>query len=188
MRYNYYWPTKPQNEVVKYQGEFLAVHELTVGNQIFEKAYITPGITIFPITERQTLLLVKEFRPHETPSVRWKPVTGFFESQFSYEENVSRELQEEIGFLPKKILPYFEERQTGTINVVSYFALALNLTPSKLPNPDGEDTILEFREFSFHEVLQKTLTGDLAGGRTAFALLKLCLEFKEGKIAHLLSE
>lgn len=182
MEKDYYWMHTISDEVTKYAGKFLAVHEKIIGNQVFEKAYITPSITIFPISADGKIIFIKERRIHETPSIRWKPVTGFYETQYSFEENVNRELQEEIGKFSKNIQLLHQSEQSGTINLKSYFALAFDLSPSKLPNPDGEDVIEEIQSFSLDEILKRTLSGEFPQGMGGFALLKLYIDVDQGRM------
>lgn len=170
---------KKSNEEPVYSGQFLKVTEQMIGEALYERAYINDAVTIFPLTEKGQLILIKEFRVHETPQTRWKPVTGFYEEQYSYKENVNRELQEEVGLKAGKIQNYFEIKQTGTINMTHHFAIATDLKPSKIPNPDGEETILEIQAVDLDEVFERTMSGELVRGSSGFALLKLYWDQKQ---------
>ena len=79
---------KSNKEKNVYTGKFIKVTEQTIEDQLFERAYINNAITIFPIDNEGRLIIIKEKRVHETPNVRWKPVTGFYEDEYSYDENV----------------------------------------------------------------------------------------------------
>jgi len=173
---------KPLNEDVVYSGNFIKVTEENIQGAIYERAYINHALTIFPIDDNGRLILIKENRVHEKPNIRWKPVTGFYEDEFSFKENVNRELQEEIGLKASKIRPYFEIKQTGTINMTHYFAVASDLTESKIPNPDGEESILEISSINMEEVFERTLSGELVRGSSGYGLLKLYYDIKNGAL------
>ncbi len=165
-----------------YKGNFLQVSEEEINGEIYERAYIRDAMTIFPFDNKGNILIIKENRVHEKPSIRWKPVTGFYEYEYDYSGNVNRELQEEIGFKARTITPYFEIKQTGTINITQYFAIATQLEPSKLPNPDGEESIMEIAAIPIDEALTRTLSGELVRGTAGYALLKLCIEIENGHL------
>ncbi len=169
-----------ENQV--YKGQFIRVTEEDINKTVFERVYIQDSITIFAFDDNLDLIFVKENRPHETPAFRWKPVTGFFESDTDISGNANRELQEEIGKKAKIIIPFFEIVHTGTINIRQYFVIAKELTDSKLPNPDGEDSIVSIRTVPLQEAVNSALEGDLAKGATAYGLLKLHLELERGII------
>jgi len=172
----------PAGEDEVYSGKFIQVTEENIEGVIYERAYINDALTIFPIDDNGRVILIKEYRVHENPKVRWKPVTGFDENEYSFNENVDRELQEELGLKAVKIQHYFEIKQTGTINMTHFFAIASKLTPSKLPNPDGEETILEISAIDIEEVFERTLSGELVRGSSGYGLLKLYYDLKKGVI------
>ena len=170
-----------ENQV--YNGKFVQVTEEEIKGAIYERVYIHNAMTIFPINDKGRVIFINEKRVHENPPVRWKPVTGYFEEGFSLEENANRELQEEIGKKAAIIEPFFQMRLTGTVNIVQNFVIARQLTDSKLPNPDGEDTILDVAPLKLDEILERTLNGEFAKGSVGYGLMKLFYEVKNGIIS-----
>ena len=166
-----------------YNGNFVKVTEEEIDGAVYERVYIRNSMTIFPIDDKGRVFFIREKRVHENPPVRWKPVTGYIEEGFSLEENANRELQEEIGKKAEIIEPFFQIRLTGTINIVQNFVIARQLSDSKLPNPDGEDTVLEASPLALDEILKRTLDGEFAKGSVGYGLMKLCYEVKNGIIS-----
>lgn len=165
-----------------YNGQFVQVTEEEINGSVYERVYIQNAMTIFPVDDQKRILFIKEKRLHETPPERWKPVTGYFEEGYSLEENANRELQEEIGKKAGSIQPFFSMNITGTINIEQNFVIARDLTDSKIPNPDGEDTILEIAALDMEEILERTLGGEFAKGSVGYGLMKLYYEVKNGII------
>ncbi len=165
-----------------YQGHYLRVSEEQIGERLYERAYFKNSIVVLPITDDGKIIFILEERPHETPQVRWKTITGFIEEGLSLEENVNLELQEEIGYKARKTKLYFDFRTSGSLNTLLRFVLASGLSPSKLPNPDGEESVKETRALSLEEIYERTMNGEFARGLVGYGLLKLCLEVREGKI------
>ena len=166
-----------------YNGQFVQVTEEEINGSVYERVYIQNAMTIFPVDDKKRILFIKERRLHEKPNVRWKPVTGYFEEGQSLEENANRELQEEIGKKAGGIQPFFSMKITGTINIEQNFVIARDLTDSKIPNPDGEDTILEIAALDMNEILERTLGGEFAKGSVGYGLMKLYYEVKNGIIS-----
>lgn len=170
-------------EKTVYNGKFVKVTEEEIDGKTYERAYIVNAVFIIPFTKKGKVLFVKEKRPHEKPNIRWKLVTGVYESNVSLEENVNRELQEEIGKKALNIKPYLTLKQTGTVNDTRMYVIVTDLINSKLPNPDGEDTILKVQSLSLEEMLKKTLKGKLSTSGTGYVLLRLYHDIMDGKIS-----
>lgn len=126
-----------------YKGNIIRVTEEKIGEIVWERAYLPHGVIIFPITDDGKIILINEKRPHENPPERIKAVSGILEpDKGSPEENAQREMQEEIGLKASHMELLWHHSGTGTVNSDQYFFIARGLIPSKLPNPDGEETIL----------------------------------------------
>ncbi len=161
-----------QHEV--YKGSIIRVTEEVIGGITWERAFLPNGVIVFPITTSGKILLVKEQRPHETPPVRIKPVSGILEPEKgSPEENAQRELQEEIGLRAGSLELLWTLRGSGTINNEQHFFIARDLAPSKLPNPDGEETILEVLEYDPRELLQALMQDQLKWSMSTLGLFRL---------------
>lgn len=170
-------------EKTVYDGKFIKVTEEEINGRTYERAYIIEPIILLPFNEKKELLIIKEKRYHEIPKIRWKLVTGVYEKDTSLEENVNRELQEEIGKKASKIKHYLTIKTTGTLNETKMYFIATGLTDSKIPNPDGEDTIIKVKPLSLEKVIQKTLKGKFSMGTTGYVLLRLYHDIIDGKIS-----
>lgn len=164
-------------ETTVYQGRYLRVTEESIEGTRYERVYVHPSVIILAETAEGKLLFITERRKGETPPVRLKPVTGFLEEGVSFEENVNRELQEEVGLRAGHVEEIDRFVCSGLTNERRHYALARDLVPSRLPNPDG-DTVLAVHEFTVDEVLGMILSGRYPVSATAAVLLKYCLRRK----------
>lgn len=161
-------------EKLVYKGNIIRVTEEKLNDIVWERAYLPDGVIIFPITDEGKILLVKENRPHESPPVRIKPVSGILEyHKGSPEENAQRELQEEIGFKAAEMELLWKLQGTGTVTSGQYFFIAKRLSLSKLPNPDGEDTIEEVLAFAPEDLKQLIFQDELKWSLSTLGLFKL---------------
>jgi ADP-ribose pyrophosphatase len=157
-----------------YKGQIIRVTEEIIGGITWERAYLPDGVIVLPVTEDGKILLVKEKRPHENPPVRMKPISGILEPEKGTpEENAQREMQEEIGYRASHLEPLLTLKGSGTVNSTHYYFVARGLTPSKLPNPDGEDTILSLEALTPEEIRQKLDNGELKWSHSTLGILKL---------------
>jgi hypothetical protein len=62
---------------------------------------------------------------------------------------------------------------TGTINHEQHFFIAKNLVPSKLPNPDGEESIMAIIPFTPEELLQKLMKDELRWSMSTLGVFRL---------------
>jgi ADP-ribose pyrophosphatase len=158
-------------EEVRFQGQFIKVTTETIGPITWERAYLPEGVVIFPLTRDGKIILIKERRPHETPSLRLKPVSGVAEKDQSPEANALREMQEEIGF-KGELEKFWEYKTNGTVNSITHFFIARNLEASKLPNPDG-DVVEEMLELTVSELEEKIQTEEFRWGVSVMGWFKL---------------
>lgn len=161
-------------EKTKYQGQIIRVTEETIDGVTWERAYLPHGVIIFPISDDGKIILIKERRPHENPPERIKAVSGILEpDKGSPMENAQREMQEEIGFKALSMEPLMVLKGSGTINHDQYFFVARNLVPSKLPNPDGEETILGLISYTPSELRQALLRDELKWSISTLGIYRL---------------
>lgn len=158
-------------EELAFKGQFIQVTTERIGEILWERAYLPEGIVIFPITASGKILLIRERRPHETPQVRLKPVSGVSEKNQAPIENALREMQEEIGF-KGELEKYWEYKTSGTVNSVTHFFIARHLQVSKLPNPDG-DVVEEILELSVAEIEEKIKSEEFRWGVSVMGWFKL---------------
>jgi len=157
-----------------YRGKIIRVTEEKINNTTWERAYLPDGVIIFPITDQGKILLIEEKRPHENPNTRIKAVSGIIEhDKGSVEDNAQRELQEEIGFKAENLELLMTLKGTGTVNSTQHFFVAKNLIPSKLPNPDGEDTILDIRAFTSEELHAALMQDRIKWSMTTLGIFRL---------------
>ena len=144
-----------------YTGNYvLKVTEEVINGDVYEKTYTREAVITFPVDKDGKILIIKEKRPHETTPHRWKPVTGFLEDNETWQENASKELQEEAGYRAESFELIGEARHNGTLNTARYFVLAKGLTHDPIPNPDG-DVIMEIKAFTLEELIDMNLSGKI---------------------------
>lgn len=157
-----------------YKGQILRVTEEVIGGITWERAYLPEGVIIFPITDEGKIVLINEVRPHENPPRRIKAVSGILErDKGSPEENAQREMQEEIGLKATSMELLMKLQGSGTINHQQYFFVARGLFASKLPNPDGEETILATQEFTPQELKRKIMNDEIKWSMTTLGIFRL---------------
>lgn len=142
-----------------YDGKIIQVYEKKVQNQTYEILNWKDAVIVFPITSDGKILFIKEFRGADQVS-KWKPVTGFIEPEYTIEENVQKEMREEIGFRANKLTLIHALKLSGTIRSNKYYYLAEELVEDKIENPDG-DVIEEIKAFSLEELIRLSLEGKM---------------------------
>jgi 8-oxo-dGTP pyrophosphatase MutT (NUDIX family) len=167
-------------ETEVYKGQIIQVTEEKIGDIVWERAYVPDGVIIFPITNEGKILMILEKRPHENPPQRLKPVSGILETKYGGPEaNAQRELQEEIGFKATKMEEFMAIKGSGTLNSTQYYFKASGLITSKLPNPDGEDVILEVVAFTPDELLGKFMRDEIRWSHSTLGFFRLYHELKK---------
>jgi ADP-ribose pyrophosphatase len=162
-----------------YKGNIIKVTEEKINGIVWERAYLPDGVIIFPITENGQIILIEEKRPHEKPNIRLKAVSGILEhNKGTPEENAQRELQEEIGFKANRLEKLMVINGSGTVNSTQYFFIARGLTPSKLTNPDGDDTILDVRYFTPDDLYEAIMKERIKWSMTTLGLFRLLEHLK----------
>ena len=157
-----------------YKGQIVRVTEEKIENITWERVYLPSGVIVFAINEKGQILMVEEKRPHENPPQRIKPVSGILElDKGTPEENAQRELQEEIGFRAGNMEIFWILNASGTVNNVQYFYVARNLIPSKLPNPDGEDTIMSVKAFDLEDLRDRYLNDEIRWSMSTLGFFRL---------------
>ena len=161
-------------EETKYSGKFIRVTEEVISEQTWERVYLKDGVIVFPINSEGKILMIEELRPHEQKPIRLKFVTGL--KDMPSEDPIvtaNREMQEEIGYRAENLEIILHRQSSGTINNHLYQVVATGLIPSKIPNPDGEGTILSIKPFSIEEIKEMLEEGKLAWSIGILGLFKL---------------
>lgn len=156
-----------------YNGRFIQVKEQSIDNYLWEKVYLPSSLVVFPITEDKKVILIEEYRPHESQPSRLKFITGHLESGEDVLRSANREMQEEIGLKANHLKQIYHHKSSGTLNSNFYMIWASDLIPSKIPNPDGEETILSIKEFEPDQVEQMIFNHEITWGLSCLGFLKL---------------
>lgn len=145
-----------------YRGKFLNVFERVIDNDVYEIAKLRSAVIIFAKNSEGKLLFVKEYRPHEEPKIRLKPVTGFIDDGDEWLETAHRELREEAGLVAKDIKLIRHIPVSGSVQTDKYFVLATQLSkdPQPLANPDG-DVIKEIMYLDIKEAINLSVSGEM---------------------------
>ncbi len=156
-----------------YNGNFIKVTEYKADNYTWEKAYLPDSLCVIPITNENEIVFIEERRPHEKNKIRLKLVTGHIDNGESAIESANRELQEEAGFKSSELTELFVNRSTGTLNSNFHFVLAKNLTKSKIPNPDGEESIVSVQKIKMTQVKEMLESGKMDWNLSTLGLFKV---------------
>lgn len=162
-----------QSEKTVYKGKIIEVREQLIENHTWEKLYLKDGVVVFPFNEKGQIIFIKEKRPHESPSLRFKPVTGIIEPYMNIVDNANREMQEEIGLGARQLKHFFCLKSSGTINNSVHFVACRDLYAQKLPNPDGEDSIQGQEAIDINEFFQDLHSDRRPWGHYCLGLLRL---------------
>lgn len=149
-------------ERIVYQGKYLKLTEKMIGNDLYELAHLRPAVIIFAKNSDGKFLFIKEVRPHESPSLRLKPVTGFIDDGDDWLTTVKRELREEVGLVAQNFELFQHMPITSSIVTDKYFVIATELSndPNPLTNPD-DDVVREKLYLSLDEAIALTTSGEM---------------------------
>lgn len=157
-----------------YKGNIVKVTEEKIDHITWERIYLPDGVIVFPITDEGKIILIKEKRPHENPPIRIKPVSGILEhDKGTPMENAQREMQEEIGLKARNLELLWSQKGTGTVNHEQFYFIARNLTHEKLPNPDGEETIMGTIEYTPEELLKAITDEEIRWSMSTLGIFRL---------------
>ncbi len=127
------------------------------------------SVAVVAIDEQDNILLVRQFRHPVGKSLLEIPAGGIDPGEEPV-DSVRRELQEEIGYLPRKI-----EKLGGFYAVPGYGTeylhcfLAADLVPSHLVAEDTAD--IELVRVSQDEIPRLIISGEICDGKSIAALL-----------------
>lgn len=175
-------------EKIKYQGQFLQVSEVSINNYTWEKAYFPDSVVVIPFVDVNTLLFVEERRPHETNESRIKLVTGHKQAHELPTVCANRELMEEAGFGAKTLKEFHTYESSGTLNSRVHFIAAKDMFRHKIPNPDGEDSILNTIYVPIDELEDKLMKQEIPWSLSALALFKVIYLHKRNQLENLFKE
>lgn len=160
-------------EKTVYKGQYIEIKERKVDEYTWEMAYFQDSLVVFPFTDNDELIMVEEKRPHEDNPIRLKFVTGHIDPGEAPADCANRELQEEAGFSAKHIEKVLIHKSRGTINSDFYYFKASGLSVSKLPNPDGEETIISVKKIKVDTIKEMIRSGELEWTLATLGLIKV---------------
>ena len=147
------------NSKIEYSGEILSIRsdliELDSGTNIKRNIVEHPGsVVIIPKTKNGKILMVSQWR-HAIQQTLIELPAGHIDDGETPEEAGIRELQEEIGYKPGKLISLSEMWiAPGWCNEKIFSFLALDLIPSQLePDKDEKISVLEFEPLEIYEMI-----------------------------------
>lgn len=166
-----------------YSGNFVQVKETVIDGHTWEQAYFPDSLVVFPLTQDNEIIMIEEKRPHEKNPIRLKFVTGHVHPEDSNVlDTANREMMEEIGMRAGKLIEMMKHESSGTINSTFHFILAKDLEPFKIPNPDGEDTIVSIKKFSIGRLEEMILKHELEWTLSTLGIFKILALLKAGEL------
>ncbi len=132
-------------------------------------------VNVVAVTKENRLILVRQFR-HGMDAVTWEIPGGVLEPGESPDHGALRELEEETGYTPEhfELLSSIHPNPAFQMNRCHVF-LATGCTPKGNQNLDPTEEV-ELGLFSFTEVTQMVLTGQITHSLVLSALLLFLLQ------------
>ncbi|MBE0670102.1 MAG: NUDIX hydrolase [Anaerolineales bacterium] len=127
------------------------------------------GVNAIPLIDNK-IILINYFQPAIGTNT-WRLPGGGVEWGKNPEEQISIELQEEIGFKPNKItlIAKCHMETSYVCNAPAHIYLAENLEPSRLKG--DEPFGIRLASFKIDKLLEMIYDGEITDTRTAFAIL-----------------
>ncbi len=157
------------NSKIEYSGETISLRsdliELNSGIQIKRNIVEHPGsVVIIPQTKEGNILMVSQWR-HAIQDHLIELPAGHIDSGETPEDAAYRELQEEIGFKPGKLISLSKIWVApGWCNEKIHSYIALDLIVSKLkPDNDENITVLEFETSKIYQMIKD---GEIVDSKT----------------------
>lgn len=176
---------REQLSKVTYSGRFVQVKETTIDGYVWEQAYFPDSLVVFPFDDNGELIMIEERRPHENKPIRLKFVTGHIHPGEGVLDTANRELMEEVGLEAGKLSEFMKHESSGTINTKFHYVIAKNLSPNKIPNPDGEDTIVSVLTKSLKEIERMIYMDELEWNVSTLGVFKILNAHKSGRLEDL---
>lgn len=171
---------------IAYSGSFVQVKESVIDGHTWEQAYFPDSLVVFPVTENNEIIMIEEKRPHEKTPSRLKFVTGHIHHE---DDDVlataNREMMEEIGLSANRLAEFMKHESSGTINSNFHYIIAKDLEPKKIPNPDGEETILAIHRVPIDQLEELVYSEKLPWTISTLGLFKILHYFRKGGLEKL---
>lgn len=131
------------------------------------------GAGMVALDREDHIYLVRQYR-HGVEKELLEIPAGKLEAGEDPAKTVVRELEEEVGFTPKKVTSLgYMELSPAYLQEITYLYLGQDLIPHK--EELDEDEFLEVVRMPFDEALQKVLAGEITDGKTQVAIMKTAL-------------
>ncbi len=140
------------------------------GNESVREIAVHPGgAVVVPVRDDGKLIMVSQYRyPFEKFMIEFP--AGKLDSKEDPKECALRELQEETGYIAGKIQKLGSISTTpGFCTEVLHLFMATGLTPGKHNREEGEFG-MEVKEFSFKEIEEKILHGEIIDSKSICSL------------------
>lgn len=139
-----------------------------------------PTVTIFPITSKYEIYLIKEYR-YLLKKISLEATAGFVNPQENTLMAAKRELKEETGITAvqwEKLITL--EVATSVIHAQAHLFLAKEL---ELGEPElEEDEIIEVVKMPIEEAVKKVMTGEITSSSTIVGIMMLDMLKREKKL------
>lgn len=144
------------------------------------------AVIVIPVTENNEVIVTVEPRVFTEKTVGVGFPAGYIENGEEPSAAALRELQEEVGVIPKRLIPLASFYQDEGISAAKNTAyLALGCTEGHEKNPD-EGEFVEYFKCSFQEVLELQEEGYIEGSNSIIAIEKAKNYFtKTGKVKRI---
>lgn len=141
------------------------------------------AVIVIPVTKDNEVIVTVEPRVFTEKTVGVGFPAGYIEDGEEPEVAALRELQEEVGIIPEKLIPLSSFYQDEGISAAKNTAyLALGCAEGYEKNPD-EGEFVEYFKCSFNEVLELQKDGYIEGSNSVIAIEKAKPYFtKTGKV------
>ncbi len=131
-------------------------------------------ILAFPSRERETILLLREFRPRYGTYI-WMLPSGRADKEKDLAVAAQRELREETGFRAEDLKFYCTTRHSESLASGNHVFIARELVKDSLPQ--DADEMIEVHELSLDRAIENVLGSAEVHTASAFALLKYEREY-----------
>lgn len=159
----------------KYHGNYvLRVTEEQRDGHVYERAYIRPGVTVFPIIDSDHIRFINEIS-WDDGQTYLKPVTGYIEDDESPEVCATRELREELGLHTNhwQLVDQYQSDEATVKKVQYFFAAFFMENPRIEPNPESGEQIEDYVDLHIAAIRRMIMNGEFGTTPTALVLLKI---------------
>lgn len=148
--------------------------------KIYEDVYVHPSVFVFPITDKNEIYLIYEYRYLLKKTVL-SAIAGFNEKGETSVQTAKRELKEETGlaaFQWEELLRLNTEN--SVVKSVKHIFLAKEL--EKVEDALEEDEDIKLVKMPLYEAVEKVFNGEVSGAGTIIGILLLDKLRREKKL------